>query len=163
MLDLADCIKSISMTKNLSDEPAYTVKEASEKVGVSAHTLRYYDKMNLFPLVKRNAANVRLFSEADLEWIRIVECLRSTDMPIHEVQHYVSLCLKGNSTIDERVDIIKKNEAILRQKIEQMQYNLQLLQFKMNYYLKIQQDRQKEDLLNPIYHTKKDKKELEER
>lgn len=156
MFDLTDCIKSISMNKHLSDEPAYTVKEASEKVGISSHTLRYYDKMKLFPLVKRNAANVRLFSEADLEWIRIVECLRRTDMPIHEVQHYVNLCLKGNSTIDERVKIIQKHEALLKQEIEQMQYNLQLLQFKISYYLKIQKDRQQEDLLNPICHTKKD-------
>lgn len=158
-IDIEDCIKSISMNKQLSDEPVYTVKEASEKIGISAHTIRYYDKMKLFPFVKRNAANVRLFSEADLEWIRIVECLRRTNMPIHEVQHYVNLCLKGNSTIDERVKIIQKHEAILSKQIEQMQYSLQLLQFKANYYLKIQKDWQQEDLLNPIYHTQKKSKE----
>lgn len=144
------------MNKHLSNEPAYTVKEASEKLGISSHTIRFYDKMKLFPLVKRNAANVRLFSEADLEWIRIVECLRRTDMPIHEVQHYVNLCLKGNSTIDERLEILQKHAALLKQQIEQMQYNYQLLQFKVSYYLKIQKDRQQEDLLNPVCHTKND-------
>ena len=54
----------------------YTIKEAAEKTDVSEHTLRFWAKSGLFPFLKRNKNNFRMFSEHDLEWIKIVKCLR---------------------------------------------------------------------------------------
>lgn len=155
MITISDCHESLSMGKKLNNEPVFSVKEAAEKVNISSHTLRYYDKMKLFPFVTRNTANARLFSEIDIEWIRLVECLRSTGMSLAEVQHYVDLCLEGESTINERVDIIVRQEAALCKQIEDMKNNLKLLQFKKTFYLDLIQNGKKEDILNPITHSLK--------
>lgn len=156
MLDISSCIKSISMDGTLSQEPVYSVKEASQLVGMSSHTLRYYDKLNLFPFTKRSSGNARLFSDADLEWIRLVECLRNTGMSLSEIQHYVSLCLQGNSTIDERIQIIAKQEEALTLQLEEMKHNLKLLQFKKNFYMSLSQNKSEKDLLNPLNRAKQE-------
>ena len=58
----------------------YTIKEAAEKTDVSEHTLRFWAKSGLFPFLKRNKNNFRMFSEHDLEWIKIVR--RPYEVPL---------------------------------------------------------------------------------
>ena len=55
----------------------YTIKEVAEKMDISEHTLRFWAKSGFFPFLTRNDNNVRMFSENDLNWVRIVKCLRS--------------------------------------------------------------------------------------
>ena len=53
----------------------YTIKDVAEKMDVSEHTLRFWSKSGFFPFVKRDKNNIRMFSEDDLAWVRIVKCL----------------------------------------------------------------------------------------
>ena len=55
----------------------YTIKEVAEKMDLSEHTLRFWAKSGFFPFITRNENNIRLFSEDDLNWVRIVKCLRA--------------------------------------------------------------------------------------
>ena len=55
----------------------YTIKEVSKKMDISEHTLRFWTKSGFFPFIKRNKNNIRLFSDNDLDWVRIVKCLRA--------------------------------------------------------------------------------------
>ena len=55
----------------------YTIKEVAQKTDVSEHTLRFWAKSGFFPFLKRNQNNIRLFSEDDIAWVKIVKCLRS--------------------------------------------------------------------------------------
>ncbi len=59
----------------------YTIKEVADKMDVSEHTLRFWAKSGFFPFIKRNENNVRLFSENDLDWVKIVKCLRMVGNP----------------------------------------------------------------------------------
>lgn len=54
------------------------------------------------------------FSDADMQWIQLIECLRNTGMPISEVKNYVELCLKGDETLEERLKIVKNQETIMK-------------------------------------------------
>lgn len=134
MVTMEDCIRSISVNGELDRTPKYSVTEAAKISGLSAHTLRYYDDLGLFPFLQRTRGEKRLFSDADMQWIQLIECLRNTGMPISEVKNYVELCLKGNSTMNERLEIVKKQEAIMKEQIKEMRKHLKLLQFKKNYY-----------------------------
>ena len=62
----------------------YTIKEAAEIMHLPATTIRYYDKEGLLPYIRRLDSGYRIFSDQDLEMLRIIECLKKTGMPIKE-------------------------------------------------------------------------------
>lgn len=134
MVTMDDCIRSISINGELDSTPRYSVTEAAKISGLSAHTLRYYDDLGLFPFLQRTQGDKRLFSDADMQWVQLIECLRNTGMPISEVKNYVELCLKGDSTLNERLEIVTRQETIMKEQIKEMRKHLKLLQFKKNYY-----------------------------
>ena len=112
----------------------YTIKEVAIKTGVSEHTVRYWAKSGFFPFIKRSESNVRLFEDSDLEWVKIVKCLRLVGMDSKSVKKYIDLCVIGDSTIKERFQIITdtrlKTQAIIKELTEQ----LSLLEYKENFY-----------------------------
>ncbi len=141
-----------SLERNRSRVPQYSVKEVAEMTHISIHALRYYDKLGLFPFLARNENNVRLFSDHDLGWVKIVHCLRNTGLPLVEVQHYVRLCLSGDSTIEERAKIIFRQEEVLRHNIQALEGQLKLLQHKKMYYEALLENRELYDSCNPAEH-----------
>lgn len=112
----------------------YTIKQIAKKVGESEHTIRYYAKENLFPFLKRDKNNVRLFSEDDLEGVAIVLCLRDTGMPLQEIRHYMDLCRQGNDTLPQRLEIIQKQKAVAMEQLAVFQKKINHLECKEKYY-----------------------------
>ena len=94
----------------------YTIKEVAEKMDISEHTLRFWAKSGFFPFVKRNQNNIRQFSDNDLEWVKIVKCLRSVGTENKAIKRYIDLCIVGDSTIEERYKIIldTKEKALMQ-------------------------------------------------
>jgi MerR family transcriptional regulator, aldehyde-responsive regulator len=113
---------------------AYTIKEVSDKVNLSAHTLRYYEKEGLLPYVQRNKYGNRLFGDEDIEWIGLICCLRDTGMPVAEIKHYVDLCMKGDETIQTRRQIILNQKKFIEEQMEEMQVHLDKVNKKLEYY-----------------------------
>lgn len=112
----------------------YTIKEVSEKMNISEHTLRFWAKSGFFPFIKRNENNTRLFSDSDLNWVRIVKCLRSVGIENKLVKRYIELCIIGDSTIPERYEIIKSTKAKALQQMEELKAQLDLLDYKEAHY-----------------------------
>ncbi|MGL6195854.1 MAG: MerR family transcriptional regulator [Thermoguttaceae bacterium] len=135
--------------RSTSQLPQYSVKEVSEMTNISIYALRYYDKLGLFPFLQRGENNNRLFSEFDLGWVRIVHCLRCTGLPLADVKHYVDLCLIGDDTIDERAEMVFRQEETLRANIAELQEQLKVLQNKKTYYEALLENRQLYDSCNP--------------
>ena len=101
---------------------------------ISEHTLRYYDDMKLFPFLQKNEKGKRLFSEADMQWAKLLECLSNSGLSIKEMKQYVDLCIIGDSTVEERFEILRKQEKIIKDQIKEKKKQLKLLQFKIDYY-----------------------------
>lgn len=131
----------------------YTIKEVADKMDVSEHTLRFWAKSGFFPFVKRDENNIRQFSENDLDWVKIVKCLRSVGTENKAIKRYIELCIKGDSTIPERYKIIQdtKNKALAQ--MRNLQKQLELLNYKENFYQDLIKTRQK-DSWNPMNKTK---------
>lgn len=112
----------------------YTVGEISKRVSIAPSTLRYYDKEGLLPFVERSKSGIRMFKDSDLEWLSIIECLKKTGMPIKEIKKFVDWCIEGDSTIEQRLELIdRRKEAVLKQ-IEQLKQTLDTLNYKHWYY-----------------------------
>lgn len=117
----------------------YTVKQVSDKLKISVHTLRFYDDQGLFPDVTRDVRGNRLFTENSLEWISLVLCLRNTGMSVTDIRHYINLCKVGETTVLERYNIIMKQKEKAEADLKEMLSRLEVLRMKEKCY---------EDILN---------------
>lgn len=112
----------------------YTIGEAAKKMGVAPSTLRYYDKEGLLPFVERSNGGIRMFSDEDFEWLSLIECLKRTEMPIKEIKTFIQWCMAGDTTIEQRLEQIKKQKAVIETKIAELQNTLDALNYKEWYY-----------------------------
>lgn len=112
----------------------YTIKEVAQMMDISEHTLRFWAKSGFFPFVKRNENNIRLFSENDLNWVKIVKCLRAVGTENKAIKRYIDLCIVGDSTIPERYGIIQATKIKALKQLEELQQQLDLLNYKEKFY-----------------------------
>ncbi len=127
----------------------YTIKEVADKMDISEHTLRFWAKSGLFPFVKRDSNNIRKFSENDLEWVKIVKCLRSVGTENKKIKRYIDLCIVGDSTISERYGIIHATKLKAQQQMKEIQKQLDMLEFKETFYKNLIKNNLK-DTWNPM-------------
>lgn len=127
----------------------YTIKEVSEKMDVSEHTLRFWAKSGFFPFVKRNENNIRIFSDNDLEWVKIVKCLRAVGTDNKAVKKYIDLCIIGDSTISERYEIIKNTKLKAESQMKDLKKQLEMLTYKENFYKNLIKNKS-QDTWNPM-------------
>jgi DNA-binding transcriptional MerR regulator len=111
-----------------------TVHEAAEATGLSAHTLRYYERIGLVSPVGRASSGHRRYTENDLRWIGFLNCLRSTGMPISRMQEYAALLRQGDSTLEQRVALLADHRASVLAEIESLQRHLVMVDEKIRRY-----------------------------
>ncbi|OGH96575.1 MAG: hypothetical protein A2039_00695 [Candidatus Melainabacteria bacterium GWA2_34_9] len=112
----------------------YTIKEVAKRLDVSEHTLRFWDKSGFFPFVNRDKNNVRNFSDSDLNWVYIVKCLRSAGADNKAIKRYIDLCIIGDSTIEERYEIIKSTRVKAEEQMKELLIQMEVLEKKEQYY-----------------------------
>ena len=112
----------------------YTVGEAAKHINVAASTLRYYDKEGLLPFIERSGGGIRMFKESDLSWLRTIECLKKTGMPIRDIKYFIDCCMEGDSKIEERLSIIQAQRDAVIQHMKETQEMLDMLNYKTWYY-----------------------------
>lgn len=112
----------------------YSVGEMAKMLGVPASTLRYYDKEGLLPYVERSSGGMRMFKDEDYEWLKTIQCLKKTGMPLKEIRTFVRMSMEGDSTIDQRLEMIENQRALVKEQIAEQQQVLKMLDFKCWYY-----------------------------
>ena len=114
----------------------YSIKQVSEMTGLSAATLRYYDKEGLLPGLKRKDSKYRIFSQHDLETLKIIDCFKQAGLRIKDIKYYMELLQMGDSTLKERYAIFVHQEQLLKEKLEEIQKSLAVVRHKQEYYQK---------------------------
>lgn len=112
----------------------YSIQEVARKFGLSAHTLRYYDKEGLLPFVGRDKSGNRVFTDTDLQWLTMICCLKNTGMPIKEIKQYADWCAQGPDTIDERKAMLLAHRKNVVKQMEELQKHLALIDSKIAVY-----------------------------
>ncbi len=115
----------------------YTIKQVSEKTGLSIYTLRYYDKEGLLPLVKRSKSGIRKFSDNDIEWLGLICCLKNSGMSIEHIKEFMNLCLKGNETVETRKIILLNHKEYILNQMKQLDSSLHTINYKIDHYKEI--------------------------
>ena len=111
----------------------YSIKEVADMMNVEPSTLRYYDSMGLLPGVKRINGR-RVFEDKDFKWLRVLNCMKKINMPIDKIREYVKLAEKGDSTLQERFDLILEQKQSILKQIDELKECLKEFEYKEWYY-----------------------------
>ena len=110
------------------------IAEVSEQYGLSADTLRYYERVGLIPPVNRSESGIRDYNELDLRRVDFIKCMRSAGLPIEVLIECVGLVQEGDKTIEARKDILKEQRALLAARMKEIQKTLDILDHKIEVY-----------------------------
>ena len=108
-----------------------TVKEASEFTGLTAHTLRYYERVGLIEPVARNAGGHRRYAQNDLEHLMFLHCLRDSGMSIQGMQQYANLVSQGHVTMDARRELLEAHKRDVQSRIRELEDKLAIIEAKI--------------------------------
>ena len=110
------------------------IAEISKQYGLTADTLRYYERIGLLPAVARNKSGNRDYSEVDCERIEFIKCMREAGLSIEVLTKYMHLFLEGDSTLKEREELLIAERDRLQARLEHMQSTLKRLNRKITAY-----------------------------
>jgi DNA-binding transcriptional MerR regulator len=111
-----------------------SIKEAAVETKLTAHTLRYYERIGLLPSIARDANGQRQYTAHDLGAISILLKLRATGMPIGVMQRFVRLLEAGDSAVPERRALLEAHQRAVRANITELETNLEAIETKIGTY-----------------------------
>jgi len=112
----------------------YSISEVAKELNLTVYTLRYYDKEGLIPYVERTTSGTRVFKESDIGALKVIECLKSTGMPIKEIKNFIDWCSDGDSTLQQRYDMFVDRKSIVEAQIEELKKTMEVIEHKCSYY-----------------------------
>ena len=112
----------------------YTIGEMAQKLDVAPSTLRYYDKEGLLPFVERSSGGIRMFKDEDMEWLRLLGCLKKAGMPLKEIRSFLDWSRQGDATISHRLELLEKQRQSVLEQQKQLEDTLLMLDYKRWYY-----------------------------
>lgn len=112
----------------------YTIKEVSTMLNIPTTTLRYYDKEGLLPHIARKSSGYRVFSQQDIGMLRIIECLKKTNMPLKEIKQFTDWVEQGDSSLQARYEMFLERQKIIQAQINDLQKTLEFVNYKCWYY-----------------------------
>lgn len=110
------------------------IAEISKKYGLSADTLRYYERIGLLSGIARSASGIRDYSESDCRRIEFVKCMRACGIPIEALVEYMNLLDQGDKTIPQRKALLEKQRNLMKARIKTLQDGLDQLNHKIENY-----------------------------
>lgn len=116
----------------------YTISEVAAFTGLTAHTLRWYERIGLMPHVDRSHAGQRRFTNRDLDWLAFVGKLRLTGMPVADMVRYAELLREGEHTFEERQELLEATRRDVKTRIAELQDTLAVLDHKIDFYASAQ-------------------------
>lgn len=112
----------------------YSIGQVAKKTGLTAHTLRYYEKEGLLPFVQKSGSGLRVFSDSDLSWLAMIECLKETGMPLKGIKQYIDWYIEGDGTLKQRLEMFETQKIKIEEQIELFQKHLAKINYKIKLY-----------------------------
>ena len=114
-------------------EVGLSIAEVAERTGVTAHTLRYYERIGLVT-VPRDAAGHRLYTQDALNRVVFITRLRQTAMPIRDIQAYFRLVAEGPGNEDQRLALLERHRDQVKAHINELESALGVVEYKIATY-----------------------------
>ncbi|MEV8312646.1 MerR family transcriptional regulator [Streptomyces sp. NPDC059900] len=128
------CASAPSAHPRPNGQDRYTISEVVAFIGLTAHTLRWYERIGLMPHIDRSHTGQRRYRNRDLDWLTFVGKLRLTGMPVADMVRYAELVREGDHTFTERQELLEQTRRDVRTRITELQDTLAVLDYKINFY-----------------------------
>lgn len=112
----------------------YTVGEMARLLNIPASTLRYYDKEGRLPFVERSSGGIRMFRDADFEWLQIIGCMKKAGLSIRDIRQYIEMALQGDNTLALRLQMFRRQREVLMTQMQELRHTLDMVDYKCWYY-----------------------------
>jgi DNA-binding transcriptional MerR regulator len=119
-------------------ETSLTIAQVAQRTGLTAHTLRYYERIGLIAAVSRAPGGQRRYASADMDWLAFLLRLRETGMPIQGMQAFAGLRSQGDASVGERREMLEAHLAEVQARVEALQQSMQVLSTKIAHYRAIE-------------------------
>ena len=106
----------------------------AKELGIPASTLRYYDQQGILPFVERSSGGIRMFTDRDYEWLKVIECLKQSGLTIREIREFIDMVGRGDDSLEARLALFRARRDAVKAQMARMQESLDLLEFKCWYY-----------------------------
>ncbi|MEV0484610.1 MerR family transcriptional regulator [Streptomyces sp. NPDC050508] len=113
---------------------SYTISEVVAFTGLTAHTLRWYERIGLMQHIDRSHTNQRRYNNRDLDWLDLVGKLRLTGMPVADMVRYAELVREGDHTYGDRFELLEATRRDVLARIAELQDTLAVLDRKIAFY-----------------------------
>jgi DNA-binding transcriptional MerR regulator len=114
---------------------SYSIAEAADLSGLTAHTLRYYERDGLMlDSVNRSSSGHRRYTDNDLTWIQMLTRLRTTGMPVREVKRYASLVRAGDGNEADRLALLVDHRQRVEAQLAAATAHLRAIDHKIGLY-----------------------------
>lgn len=112
----------------------FKIGEIAQKMNIPASTLRYYDRQGLLAGLERTAGGARVFTKTALATLFIIHCLKKSGLSIKEIKEFVELTEAGDSSLGQRLELFRRKQKDISQKIAQLEKIRNVLEYKCWYY-----------------------------
>jgi len=112
----------------------YSIGEVANATGIAISTLRYYDREGMFPNIERSNGGIRVFSDIEIETIRIVECLKASGLSIKDIKRFLDWCQEGDASLQKRRDMFRERLEAVKRQMEELQKTMDTIKYKCWYY-----------------------------
>lgn len=112
----------------------YTVKEVAKLLNLTEHTIRFYTDKGLVPSLQRDKNNKRIFSDDSIRWLTGAKKLKKSGMSLVDIKKYVDLSLEGDSTIEERYEMIRKQKVAVLAQLDEVKLMAEYITNKERHY-----------------------------
>lgn len=122
------------------DDKRLTISEVADKAGQTTHTLRYYERIGLIPLVERTEAGHRRYHPDHVDWLRFLSRLRASGMSIQMMKAYTELVLEGRDNLDERRRLLRHHLSDIEEQREELREAESMVRSKLDFYDRLEED-----------------------
>ncbi|WP_220204638.1 MerR family transcriptional regulator [Reticulibacter mediterranei] len=127
-----------------------TIQQVAERTGLSAHTLRYYERVGLLDMVGRASSGHRRYTEDDLSWLAFLMRLRATGMPIRQMLEYTRLRRQGSTTSTQRLALLEEHQRAVLTHMQELEQHLTVIEAKIDLYKRLIVDENKSAVLDTV-------------
>ncbi|MGJ7611777.1 MULTISPECIES: MerR family transcriptional regulator [unclassified Variovorax] len=127
-------------------ETSLTIAQVAERTGLTAYTLRYYERIGLIAAVHRAPGGQRRYAGADMDWLAFLLRLRETGMPIQGMQAFARLRNQGDASVGERREMLEQHLADVQAKVAALQQSMQALSLKIDHYRAVEKTKRRSPL-----------------
>jgi len=111
----------------------YSIGEVANATVIAISTLRYYDREGMFPDMERSKGGIRVFSDMEIEIIKIIECLKNSGMPIKDIKQFLDWCQEGNASLRKRRDMFYERLEVVTKQMQELQKTMNIIKYKCWY------------------------------